>query len=255
MPRDSRLYMTFPNDIHRHPRISRLDPAVRWAFIEMNGEARIADNDGVFPAEDAEFTWGKEILAELVGSHPTRPLVLHVGDTYVIRDYAEHQETRAAREERRARNAANGAKGGRPPKNRGVTESVSGGFPFGTDSQPTETQTKAESESESEDYSKTSQSQSRNDRARVSTDAIPVSDMTRRLAAQKGITTLRSIVDAVGREVGLSISADQAFQLCTLLLEKAKTWPDNPQAYVLHCIRSSKAEVEQHLYQRVGVAS
>jgi len=245
--------MTFPNDIHRHPKIQRLSLEARWAFIEMNGEARIADNDGVFPAEDAEFEWGRDVLAALTGSHPTRPLVMRVGETYVIRDYAEHQETRAAREERRARNAANGAKGGRPKKNPGVTESVSGGFPFGTDSQPTETQTKAESESESEDYYSPSKSQSSSNRARVSTDAIPVSDMTKRLAAQKGITSLRTVVDAVGREIGITVTADQAFQLCTLLLEKSKTWPANPQAYVLTCIRSSKAEVEQHLYQRIGV--
>ncbi|WP_405373378.1 MULTISPECIES: hypothetical protein [unclassified Microbacterium] len=79
--------------------------------------------------------------------------------------------------------------------------------------------------------------------------------MTRRLAGQKGISSLRSIVDAVGREVGVTVTADQAFQLCTLLLEKAKQWPDNPQAYVLHCIRTTKAEIEQHLYERVGVAS
>lgn len=255
MPRDSRLYMTFPNDIHRHPKITRLTPDVRWAFIEMNGEARIADNDGVFAVDDAEFTWGKSTMDALVGSHPTRPLVLRVGETYVIRDYAEHQETRAAREERRARNAANGAKGGRPKKNPGVTESVSGGFPDVTESQANETHTKAESESESEDFYSPSKSQSRSNRARVSTDAIEVSEWTRKLAAQKGITSLRVVVDAIHSHTSCTVTADQAWQLCVLLLDKAKTFPTAPQRYVLKCVRDTPAEVEQALYEQIGVAS
>lgn len=114
MPRDSRLYMTFPIDFHRHPKLSRLAPEVRWTFVEMNGEARIADNDGVFAEGDAEFMWPVEHLDALVASHPTKPLVIHVDGTYVIREYAEHQETRAAREERSRRNTENGRKGGRP---------------------------------------------------------------------------------------------------------------------------------------------
>lgn len=255
MPRDSRLYMTFPNDIHRHPKITRLTPDVRWAFIEMNGEARIADNDGVFAVDDAEFTWGKSTMDALVGSHPTRPLVLRVGETYVIRDYAEHQETRAAREERRARNAANGAKGGRPKKNPGVTESVSGGFPDVTESQANETHAKAESESESEDFYSPSKSQSSSNRARVSTDAIEVSEWTRKLAAQKGITSLRVVVDAIHSHTSCTVTADQAWQLCVLLLDKAKTFPIAPQRYVLKCVRDTPIEVEQALYEQVGVAS
>lgn len=257
MPRDTRLYMTFPNDIHRHPKITRLTPDVRWAFIEMNGEARIADNDGVFAADDAEFTWGKPTMDALVGSHPTRPLVLRVGDTYVIRDYAEHQETRAAREERRARNAANGAKGGRPKKNPGVTESVSGGLRVGTQSQPTETHAKAESESESEseDFYSPSKSQSSSNRARVSTDAIEVSEWTRKLAAQKGITSLRVVVDAIHAHTSCTVTADQAWQLSLMLLEKAKEWPAAEQRYVLACIKQNPAEIEQTLYEQIGVAS
>lgn len=98
MPKDQRLYMTFPNDFHRHPKVSRLSVEARWAFVEMNGEARLADNDGVFSAEDAEFMWSPDVLAALCGSHPTRPLIARDGDTYVIRDYAEHQQTKAERE-------------------------------------------------------------------------------------------------------------------------------------------------------------
>lgn len=249
MPRDSRLYMTFPNDFHRHPKIKRLPIKVRWAFVEMNGEARIADNDGVFAAEDADFEWSPEIMDALCNSHPTRPLVERRGDTYVIRDYAEHQETRAAREQRRATNAANGAKGGRPRKNPAQTEPKPNGLPMGTESQANETQHKAESESESEseDFYSPSKSQSLPKRASVSTDSIEVSEMTRRLASQKGITSLRSVVDAVIRHTGKQVTADQAFQLSTWLLEKAPTWPDSPQRYVTGSIKRSPFEIEQYL--------
>src|SRR5690349_2319487 len=120
--------MTFPIDIHRHPKVSRLPAEVRWAFIEMNGEARIADNDGVFAADEAEFMWPREYLDALVASHPSRPLVLREGETYRIREFGEHQDTRADREERSARNTANGARGGRPPKNRPETGEKPTGF-------------------------------------------------------------------------------------------------------------------------------
>lgn len=98
MPRDSRLYMTFPIDFHRHPKLARLSVGARWAFVEMNGEARIAENDGRFSAEDAEFHWGAGVLSELIASHPSRPLVTRDGDEYVIREYAQHQFTKADRE-------------------------------------------------------------------------------------------------------------------------------------------------------------
>lgn len=247
MPIDKRLYMTFPNDFHRHPKLTRLPVEVRWAFVEMNGEARIADNDGVFDSADAEFTWGAEIMAALVASHPTRPLVLHVGDTYVIRDYGEHQETRAAREKRRNTNTTNGQKGGRPRKNPEQTEHKPSGLPVGSESQATVTQHKAESESESEDFYLPSKSQSRNNRARVSTDPMEISDMTRRLAAQKGISSLRAVGDAIIRHTGKRVTADQAFQLSVWILDKAPAWPDSAQRYVTGAIKQSPFEVEQFL--------
>lgn len=107
----------------------------------------------------------------------------------------------------------------------------------------------------SPDFYSRSESQSLDTRARVSTDAIEVSAMTKRLAAQKGITSLRVVVDAVHRHTSAKVTADQAFQLSVLLLEKAKAWPDAPQRYVLRCIENGPAEVEKHLYEQIGVAS
>lgn len=106
MPRDSRLFMTFPIDIHRHPKFRNLSAEAKWTFVEMNGEARIAENDGRFTAEDAEFMWTADALHQLTHSHPTRPVVTRDGTDYIIRDYAEHQFTKADREaltEKRAR--------------------------------------------------------------------------------------------------------------------------------------------------------
>lgn len=97
MPRDSRLYMTFPNSFPWHKKITRLSVEARWAFVEMNGYSRVRDLDGIIPVVDAEFEWTLAVLAELVGSHPARPLVYLDGDNYVIREYAEHQQTTADR--------------------------------------------------------------------------------------------------------------------------------------------------------------
>lgn len=258
MPRDPRLYMTFPIDMHRHPKLRNQPAEVKWAFVEMNGEARLADNDGVFTAEDAEFLWPREILDALVTTHPTRPLVYRVenGGDYVIRDYAEHQETRAARAARAEKNRANGAKGGRPRKNPTQTQSEPSGLTVATETKPKETQHKAESESESEseseDFYSPSKSQSRNTRARVSTDSIEVPEMTRRLAAQRGITSLRAVVDAIHRHTSAKVDAVQAFQVAIWILDKRATPPDAPQRYVTGAIAKSPAEVEQHIFEAVA---
>lgn len=253
MPRDARLYMTFPIDFHRHPKLTRLPVDVRWTFVEMNGEARLADNDGRFSAEDAEFMWSADHLTALLTSHPSRPLVVRDGTDYVIRDYGEHQETRATREERVRRNRENGAKGGRPPKNPPATDPKPAGFPFGTDPQPTETQTKAESESESEGLlPRLTESQSSSNRARVSTDPIPISASTKRAADRLGVTSLRGVVDAIHTHCGVKVTSDQAYQVALWILEKRDTPPAAPQRYVTGAIAKSPHEVQQHIHEAVA---
>lgn len=242
--KDERLYMTFPNDMHRHPKLTRLSVEAKWAFVEMNGEARLADNDGVFTEDEAEFMWPTGVLAELVASHPTRPLILHDGGRYVIREYAKHQQTRAEREALRAARAEAGRKGGLAKGKARPKHLLS----------PSK-QTQAESESESEDLTKTSKSQSSSNRARVSTDAIPITPMTQRLAAQKGITSLRAVVDAIHANTQCTVTADEAFQLAVLILDRAPEYPKAPQRYVTGSIRQNPAEAEQALYEQIGVAS
>jgi len=250
MPRDQRLYMTFPNDFHRHPKLARLPVEARWAFVEMNGEARIADNDGVFAADEAEFLWPREVLDALVASHPSRPLVVREDDTYVIRDYAEHQETREAREKRRATNAANGAKGGRPRKNPVGTEPKPSGFRMGTGSQPNGTHTKAESESKSEseiDVTLTTESSHVVDAHDVTDSGL--SPVMKSLAAQAGILDVEAIQARILERTSRDVPADQTVTVARHLLAKAKdpTGLRSPQKYVIRCINLSPAEVQQYI--------
>lgn len=111
MPKDKRLYMTFPIDIHRHPKMLRLSAEAKWAFVEMNGEARLAKNDGRFSAEDAEYLWSRDVLDQLLRSHPSRPLVVRDGSDYLIREYEKHQQTAAEVEELSAKRSAAGRQG------------------------------------------------------------------------------------------------------------------------------------------------
>lgn len=148
MAKDERLWMRFPIDMHRHPIFTRLAPDVRWTFVEMNGEARIARNDGVFDETDAEFLWPVEHLTALVRSHPDRALVLHEGGKYIIREYGQHQFTEADREALAAKRSAAGAAGGRKSgearrkQNEANAKQVL--------SKPKQTEPESESESESE---------------------------------------------------------------------------------------------------------
>ncbi len=98
MPKDERLYMTFPNDFWMHPKIAPLSTEAKWTFVEMNGYSRMQDLDGRIPAAMATRLWSGEVLAELVGSHPERPIVVLEEGVYVIRDYARHQQTTADRD-------------------------------------------------------------------------------------------------------------------------------------------------------------
>lgn len=91
--------MTFPIDFWQHPKVARLSDSAFRAFVESNGHSRMIESDGRLEAEDAEFLWDKAALEALVRSHPTRPLMLREDDAYVLRDYAEHQFTKADRDE------------------------------------------------------------------------------------------------------------------------------------------------------------
>lgn len=242
MPRDKRLWMTFPIDMHRHPKVTRLPLSARWAFFEMNGEARIDDNDGIFPAVEAEHQWGKKILDQLVSSHPTRPLVVRDGDVYRIREFAEHQETRADREARVERNAKNGKLGGRPRKNPVGSESVSGGNPVGSDSlaagNRTVTHGNPESESESEtDTYKTSQSSHVGNRA---SNAIDSTDPDLIHVSRYGID-IPAVIAKVEAVYGQTPNERALKQMADAVFGSAKN-PKNPTAVLLTSVERDGKE-------------
>lgn len=112
MPRDQRLYMTFPIEMPDHPKVKPLSPTCKWHFVEMNAYSRRQGLDGVIPVRTALAMWPKKSLDELVASDPERPLVMFETDKYVIRDYSEHQLTEADIEDLRTKRASAGAKGG-----------------------------------------------------------------------------------------------------------------------------------------------
>jgi hypothetical protein len=76
--------------------------------------------------------------------------------------------------------------------------------------------------------------------------------MTKRLAGQRGITSLRTVVDAIQRNCGVTLDADQAFQVSVWILDKAKTAPAAPQRYVTAAIAKSPLEVQKHIYEAVA---
>lgn len=240
MPRDQRLYMTFPIDFHRHPKIARLSDAAFRAFVEANGESRIAESDGRIEAEDAEFMWKPDVLAELVSSHPTRPVMLREGTTYVLRDYAEHQFTKADRDELREKRA----KAGRASADKRAARAE---HVLNETEHPA---TESESESESGDFYSLSKSQSSSNRARVSTDPIVIPEMTRKLAARRGVSNLRSVVDAIVRHTGVTVDANGALQVALWILDKPSTAPSAPQRYVTGAIAKSPLEVQQFIHER-----
>lgn len=237
MPRDKRLWMTFPIDMHRHPKITRLPLSARWAFLEMNGEARIEDNDGVFAVEDAEHQWGKKVLDQLVKSHPTRPLVVRDGDVYRIREFAEHQETRADREERKERNQKNGKLGGRPPKNPVGSGSVSVGNRVGSESEPTGnrpvTHGNPESESESEIDLDPSNTKS----------VSPVSNRARNLGLTDKV--IGSIVQTLDTYADIRATREEAEALAAHVIELSPTVVTYPGAYVRRAIEDNPTETGQ----------
>lgn len=245
MAKDERLYMTFPNDIHRHPKLSRISVDARWAFVEMNGEARINDNDGVFSVDDAEFMWAPEVLAELVGSHPSKPLVQRVGDTYVIREYAKHQQTKADREaiSQKKTDAAN--KRWDKHRERKAAESGSNAGALQVQSK---TMPESESESELPDLLLTesvSLGSNSDEKDLTDSEEDPESvEACLRLAVGHNLELPR-IIELADHHCARRITHQQALVLGQHITGKSKNRLKNPMSYVTSTFKNSAAEVQQ----------
>jgi len=229
MPKDKRLWMTFPIDFWQHPKIAPLSDAAFRTFVEMNGYSRMQDLDGRIPVSIARRLWRAKALSELTRNDHSKPSVSLVDDTYVIWNYSEHQETRADREAREARNRANGAKGGRPSKNRTETQSVTDSVPSGN---PDRTERKPESESESEidltDVTYLPESSHVGDRASPRTD---LSEEVISEAKRAGIDDLSAVLGLLEPIVG-DLNPRHGIELAQIILRRARTPVLQPTAYI-----------------------
>ena len=230
--KDSRLYMTFPIDFHRHPKVDRLTVEQRWAFVEMNGEARIADNDGVFSADDAEFMWGAETLAALVNSHPSRPLVERRGEFYVIREYAKHQHTKADREAYSLKKSEAAKERWRREKERKADEvQVQSGSNAGA--LQVECETMPQSQSQSQDLLLTDLVGLGSNAREKSTDEESIEQIE---ASKRTAETQRLNLDRIralaSERCDRDLGYGEALRLGVTIMSKAKRSVGNPSAYV-----------------------
>lgn len=245
MPRsedkDARLFMTFPNSFPWHPKITRLSVAARWAFVEMNGYSRVRDLDGVIPAEDAEFEWGQAVLDELVGSHPSRPLVIRDGDSYVIREYAKHQQTKADREKISADKSRAGKAGAEArwgsSKPMAPAKQLSSGA-MAADSQSLESRVQSP---EGQTY--VTESLSGNTPPDAGTDST-----SRSILKGRGISPDRLITHIKAR-TGLDVTATSAMKVALNILDRAGQVKTTDQQYVLGSISRSPAETQKFIHE------
>lgn len=248
MPRDRRIWMTFPINFWLHPKIRPLSDAAFRAFVEINGYSRMQDLDGRVPVKSARAQWKARALSELIANHPERPSLTIDGDDYVIWNYAEHQETRADREARSETNTANGKRGGRPRKTGSVTESVTGRVAGKTQSQS--------QSQESEDLTDiTHLPQSSPDPTAGTRGLDEVSEIILQKARRAGIKDLGTLWDALAYVVSGPLSAAGAVELAEVIVARSQQPVKDVDAYVTSSCRRSPDDIQWH-YERLdlGVA-
>lgn len=193
--------------------------------------------DGVVDAWFVE-AWpdGVQLAARLVdvGLWDTHP------DGWAFHDWEEYQPTRARVLAEREATKERVEKHRQKRASNGVTSGVGSGVG---------TSAPSPSPSPSPDFYSPSKSQSSSNRARVSTDAIHVPEMTRKLAARRGVSNLRSVVDAIVRHTGVTVDANGALQVALWILDKPSTAPSAPQRYVTGAIAKSPLEVQQFIHE------
>jgi hypothetical protein len=246
MPKDKRLYMTFPIDFDEHPKVEPLSDAAFRTFVAMNGYSRRQKLDGRIPTVVARKKWRVRALSELVASHPERPLVMIDGKDYVLRSYEEHQFTTADEEELHEKRSKAGAMGGKAKAN-----AVASAKQLGQ-------QNVAESRSESgvlTDMTYLSESGHQGD-APVG-DSDSAIDAVRILAKHVGISDLGAVRAMLEATTEKSVSARGALILAEAIASKAKGEIRDVDAYIAVTCRNSAAEVQRAYFDLdiEGVAS
>lgn len=242
MPRDKRLFMTFPNDFPEHPKMRPLSDAAFRAFVEMVGYSRTQDLDGRIPVKLAKSKWKSKPIGELLANHSERPTLTLDGDDYVIRDYAQHQQTRADREASAEVSRENGKLGGRP-KTRKEPGNNPGGFESGTKSEPGEKQSQSQSQSLELDDDMTNEIQPGH-LGEVVASGTQYSDVLVEKAEKRGILNLPATHQLLQKAVGeVFLSPAGAIRLAAAVADKAKEPVQKVDAYVASACRNSPDEV------------
>lgn len=225
--------MTFPIDFPDHPKVKPLSALAKWTFVEMNAYSRRLGLDGRIPAVTAHAMWAKRPLADLVASHAERPLVVLESDTYVIRDYADHQMTTSDIEDLREKRAAAGAKGGRAKADRNQT----GGNAVAS-ARASVKPIEAESESES--------------RSEIDlTDTTHLSKSLTLGAKRVRVHDFKGVFDVLVATCG-PLRTSEAVELVEVITARAKGPVKDVDAYVAAACRNTPDEVRYH-YERLDM--
>lgn len=155
-------------------------------------------------------------------------------------DWSRYQRTREQVEAERAATRERVAKHREKQRTNDVGNAVTNGG--GTPAQSSPVQTN--------DFYSLSKSQSSSNRARVSTDAIHVPEMTRKLAANRGVKNLRVVIDAILRHTGVLVDASGALQVCLNIIEKCPDEVINGQTYVLGALEKNPLEVQKFIHEK-----
>ncbi|QAU07149.1 replication initiation protein [Gordonia phage Asapag] len=130
--KDARLYAKFTLDFPDSHKVMPLSDAAFRCLVEATLWSRKQLTDGLLPSRYAVAKWGLDVLQELMQNDPSNPSLIEVQGGYQIRDFAEHQDTKADIEARRQRNKEAGRKGGlakskqtaKQPASESLSESV-----------------------------------------------------------------------------------------------------------------------------------
>lgn len=113
MAKDDRIWGKFAVDMPDNPKILPLSDKAFRCLIEATLYSRRMLTDGFLASRLAVAKWGVDALQELASNDPERPSLVEVDGGWQIRDYADHQDTRAEVEARRERARIAGSSGGK----------------------------------------------------------------------------------------------------------------------------------------------
>lgn len=146
--KDGRLYGRFTLDFPDNYKVMPLSDAAFRCLVEATLWSRKQMSDGVLARRYAVARWGLEVLNELASNDPDNPSFIEQEDGWLIRDFDEHQDTRAEIEARSARNKLAGQRGGQARAKRSAKRVASTSL--------SETQAETETETETKNKEQTS---------------------------------------------------------------------------------------------------